>query len=212
MSPRGNNQVCQRHVIDEMKPALFLDRDGIINIDHHYVHRIDDFTFIEGAFALACAAAKESWPVIVVTNQSGIGRGYYDESDFAALTAWMIDRFEAEGAPITAVYHCPYHPQAAILNYRQDHPWRKPRPGMLLAARDAHEIDLSRSILVGDSYSDIAAAEAAGLPIRILVGAGAGEAIPVAPTHRVATTLAASRLVTQLINQVGTASNRGASP
>ena len=91
--------------------ALFLDRDGVINVDRGYVHRPDQFEFVPGIFALARFWTNElRRPIVVVTNQSGIGRGYFDESAYADLTRWMCDRFAAERAAIARVYHCPYHP------------------------------------------------------------------------------------------------------
>src|SRR5262245_21532939 len=104
--------------------ALFLDRDGVINVDHGYVHRIQQFEFIPGIFELARFFVCElQWPVIVVTNQAGIARGYYDEDTYQSLTRWMCDRFSAERAPLTRVYHCPYHPEFGVGEYRLDHPW-----------------------------------------------------------------------------------------
>src|SRR5215831_7078716 len=115
--------------------ALFLDRDGVINVDRGYIHRSDQFEFAPGIFDLARFWTNElQRPIVVVTNQSGIGRGYFDENTYADLTRWMCDRFEAERTAITRVYHCPYHPLDAIGKYRCDHPWRKPKPGMLLQA------------------------------------------------------------------------------
>jgi D-glycero-D-manno-heptose 1,7-bisphosphate phosphatase len=155
-------------------PALFLDRDGVINVDHGHVHRIVDFEFVPGIFDLARFVVRNlGWPIVVVTNQAGIGRGLYDEAAFQALTHWMCERFEAESAPIARVYHCPYHPEHGVGRYRQDHPWRKPNPGMLLQAAKDLELDLARSALVGDRISDIECAHAAGLSLRILVDADA---------------------------------------
>lgn len=153
-----------------MNGALFLDRDGVINADHGYVHRAEDFHWIPGIFDLARWAARRSMPIIVVTNQSGIGRGYYSEDDFQRLTGWMRARFEAESAALTAVYHCPYHPDATIPTYRSDHPWRKPRPGMLLAAIAAQQIDPHQSVMVGDQWTDVAAGQAADIGVVIRVG------------------------------------------
>jgi D-glycero-D-manno-heptose 1,7-bisphosphate phosphatase len=158
-------------------PALFLDRDGVINVDRGYVHRIEDFAFVPGIFDLARFAARElGWPVVVATNQAGIGRGLFDEATFQALTRWMCERFAAEGSPIARVYHCPYHPEHGIGPYRQDHPWRKPKPGMLLQAAADLALDLPRSALVGDKPSDIECAAAAGVGLRILLGGGAATA------------------------------------
>lgn len=154
------------------RPALFLDRDGIINVDHGYVHRSERFEFIPGIFELGRYAANElRWPIIVVTNQAGIGRGLFDETDFQTLTHWMCERFAAEGSPIAKVYHCPYHPEHGIGPYRQDHPWRKPRPGMILQAAADLDLDLPHSAIIGDAMSDIEAGAAAGIALRIRVGA-----------------------------------------
>ncbi len=158
--------------------ALFLDRDGIINIDHDYVHRIEDFHWQEGIFDLTRAAIRQGLTPVVVTNQSGIGRGYYTRTQFDILTDWMCERFAAEAAPITRVYHCPYLPDAALAEYRADHPWRKPKPGMLLAARDDLGLDLARSVMIGDRWGDMQAAQAAGVPLGVIVGARAKEASP----------------------------------
>jgi D-glycero-D-manno-heptose 1,7-bisphosphate phosphatase len=154
-----------------MQPALFLDRDGVINVDKDYVFAIEDFVWQEGIFDLARSAAAAHFAIIVVTNQSGIGRGYYTEKDFDVVTAYMRGRFEGEGVAITAVYHCPYHPDAIVPELRHpDHPWRKPRPGMLLAAREAYDLDLAQSILIGDRASDIEAGRAAGIGTLVYVG------------------------------------------
>lgn len=154
------------------RPALFLDRDGIINVDHGYVHRREQFEFVPGIFDLVRHAAEVGWPVVVVTNQAGIGRGLFDEAAFHDLTRWMCARFAAERAPIARVYHCPYHPEFGLGAYRLDHPWRKPRPGMILQAAADLGLDLPASAMVGDAMTDIAAAAAAGVGLRILVGTG----------------------------------------
>ena len=164
------------------RPALFLDRDGIINVDHGYVHRREQFEFVPGIFELARHAAEVGWPVVVVTNQAGIGRGLFDEAAFRELTRWMCERFAAERAPIARVYHCPYHPEFGLGAYRLDHPWRKPRPGMILQAAADLGLDLPASALVGDAMTDVAAAAAAGIGLRILVGTA--HAQDGAPAHR----------------------------
>ena len=150
--------------------ALFLDRDGVINVDRDYVHRIDAFEFVPGIFELVRFAVHDlRWPVIVTTNQSGIGRGMFDEASYQALTRWMCERFKAEDAPLTRVYHCPYHPLHGIGDYKREHPWRKPNPGMILQAAADFDLDLSTCALVGDSMRDIEAAAAAGIVLRIRV-------------------------------------------
>jgi len=148
--------------------ALFLDRDGVVNHDLGYVHRIDQVCFVDGIFELCRAAATRAMPIVVVTNQAGIGRGYYTEADFARLTAWMRERFAAEGAPLAAVYHCPDHPEHGLGAHRRDSFDRKPNPGMLLRARDTLGLALAASVMVGDSLGDMVAARRAGLPVRCL--------------------------------------------
>jgi D-glycero-D-manno-heptose 1,7-bisphosphate phosphatase len=164
--------------------ALFLDRDGVINEDRGWVHTRDNFVWQNRIFDLARAAADARWPIVVVTNQSGIARGLYTEQAFLQLTNWMCARFASEEAPITRVYHCPYHPDAVIEAYRQHHHWRKPAPGMLLAAAKELDLDLSGSILFGNSWSDLAAAAAAGVERTVLVGQAELPSTVLAPTFR----------------------------
>lgn len=146
-----------------MSRALFLDRDGVINVDHGYVHRIADFEFLPGVFVTARAAIELGYRLIVATNQAGIARGYFGVADFEALTRWMCERFEAEGAPITAVYYCPFHADGRDEWRVADHPDRKPNPGMLLRAMREHALDPRTSVLLGDQPSDVAAARRANL-------------------------------------------------
>ncbi|MBM3560157.1 MAG: HAD-IIIA family hydrolase, partial [Alphaproteobacteria bacterium] len=116
--------------------ALFLDRDGVINRDPGYLHRIEDFVFLDGVFAACRRAWAMGYRLVIVTNQSGIGRGLYDEAAFTSLTEWMCGRFREEGVEIAAVYHDPTHPVAGQGAWRRASPDRKPAPGMLLRARD----------------------------------------------------------------------------
>lgn len=150
--------------------ALFLDRDGVINVDRGYVHRIGDFVWQDGIFRLVAMAHKAGYPVIVITNQSGIGRGLYSAQDFATLNTWMCAAFAHRGTPLARVYHCPHHPEAIDPEYRSTHPWRKPAPGMLLAAGDDLGLDLARSIMIGDQWTDAEAAARAGVGTIVLVG------------------------------------------
>ena len=163
-----------------MTRALFLDRDGVINHEIGYLHRAEDVRFVDGIFALCRAAQGLGYRLIVVTNQSGIARGLYSREDFDALTAWMMARFEEERVHLDAVYYCPYHPEHGVGEYRREHPDRKPGPGMLLRGAAAFDLDLARSILVGDRCSDIAAANAARLGQAFLLAGtepeGEGEA------------------------------------
>lgn len=143
------------------KRALFLDRDGVINIEKGYVYRKEDFEFVEGIFDLVKQANQRNYLVIIVTNQSGIGRGYYDEEDFNILTKWMIKEFIKNKCRIDAVYFCPHHPLFGIGKYRVDSEFRKPKPGMFLQAEKELRIDMSESIVIGDQKSDMQAGEAA---------------------------------------------------
>jgi D-glycero-D-manno-heptose 1,7-bisphosphate phosphatase len=172
------------------RSALFLDRDGVINVDRGYVHRPDQFEFVPGIFELARFTVHElRRPIVVITNQSGIGRGLFDEDAYQSLTRWMCDRFEAEEAPIAKVYHCPYHPQFGIGAYRVDHPWRKPKPGMILQAAADLGLDLTGSAMIGNSLGDMEAAAAAGVGLRICVGTSDGTA-PAGPAHELVANLA----------------------
>lgn len=153
----------------DLIPALFLDRDGVINVDHGYVHRVADFEFMPGIFDLVRCAHTLQMRVVVVTNQAGIGRGLYSEADFAALTQWMCERFADRGAAIHRVYHCPTHPTEALGAYRVDSPMRKPHPGMLLAAGNELGLDLGGSVLVGDKATDMQAGLAAGVGLNLLL-------------------------------------------
>jgi len=150
--------------------ALFLDRDGVINLDHGYVHRKEDFDFIDGIFELVEAAKRASYFVIVVTNQAGIGRGYYTEAEFLRLMDWVSRQFESRGGKIDAVYFCPNHPEHGIGEYKRKSSCRKPAPGMLLQAAIEYDIDLSASILVGDKPSDIIAGFRAGIATLLYYG------------------------------------------
>lgn len=148
--------------------ALFLDRDGVINIDHGYVHQKENFNFIDGIFDLVKMANKHHFKVIVVTNQAGIARGLYSEDNFNVLTEWMISEFNKNNAYIDKVYFSPYHPTEGRGNYKQDHISRKPKPGMLLNSKEDFDIDFSRSMLIGDKYSDIQSGMSVGMGLNLL--------------------------------------------
>jgi D-glycero-D-manno-heptose 1,7-bisphosphate phosphatase len=150
------------------RPALFLDRDGVINIDYGYVYKKDDFIFNEGIFNLVEKANSFGYKVIVVTNQAGIGRGYYSEKQFNALTDWMMLEFKKNNAHIDAVYHCSCHPVHGIGEYKRSSYLRKPNPGMLLQASNDFNLILRNSILVGDKLSDVEAGIRAGLSMCYL--------------------------------------------
>ena len=150
-------------------PALFLDRDGVINIDKHYVHKQEDCEFIAGIFDLVRSANRSGYKVFVVTNQAGIARGYYTEQQFLDFSDWMRQQFLAHDAHIDAIYFCPHHPQHGQGRYLQACSCRKPAPGMLQQAQAEYALDLRRSVMIGDNLSDMAAAQAAGIPSRYLL-------------------------------------------
>ena len=147
-----------------LRPCLFLDRDGVLNEDHGYVHRWADFRWIDGAKDAIARFNAAGWLVIVVTNQSGIGRGYYAEAEMHALHAAMAQDLAKAGARIDAIYHAPHHPEATVEALRHpDPPDRKPNPGMILKAMAEWPIDPARSVLVGDKPHDLVAASRAGV-------------------------------------------------
>ena len=145
------------------QPALFLDRDGIINEEVGYLSRPEDVRWVEGIFSLIRTARGLGYRVVVVTNQSGIARGFYSTADFDALMQWMKVEVQAQGGDIDAVYHCPYHPVHGLGEWKREHGDRKPGDGMLRRAARELSLDLSHSVLVGDRCSDITAANSAGL-------------------------------------------------
>ncbi|MFL6797443.1 MAG: D-glycero-alpha-D-manno-heptose-1,7-bisphosphate 7-phosphatase [Xanthobacteraceae bacterium] len=175
--------------VEWRRAALILDRDGVINVDHGYVHRADQFELVAGILELTRFWAHElAAPIVVVSNQSGIGRGYFDERAYADLTHFMHERFAADGVSIARVYHCPYHPEHGIGRYRAEHPWRKPNPGMILEAAKDLDLDLANSVMIGDQESDMAAAAAAGVGLRILLR-DAGDRPATSAAHRTVTDL-----------------------
>ena len=149
--------------------ALFLDRDGVINLDHGYVSRVEDFQFIDGIFELSRAAISKGYVICVITNQAGIGRGFYSVSNFKTLTDWMCKRFSAEGDSISKVYFSPYHPVHGLGIYKKDDFSRKPHPGMLIEAEADFDLRMSDCVLVGDKATDIQAGRPAGVGMNILL-------------------------------------------
>lgn len=148
--------------------ALFLDRDGVINKDYGYVHKIEDFHFIEGIYDLTKEAVNKGYLIFVITNQAGIGRGFYSLNDFNLLTNWMCQQFLSKGIMLSKVYYSPYHPTHGIGNYKQDHEFRKPNPGMIKKAAEEFYVDLSKSVLIGDKLTDIQAGKNAGIGTNII--------------------------------------------
>ena len=153
-------------------PALFLDRDGVINREKEYVHRIEDFEFLDGVFDACRKARTLGYKLVIITNQAGIARGFYSEEDFHGLNRWMLDQFETKGIPIDGVYFCPHHATAGIGEYRKACVCRKPEPGMILQAAADLDIDLPASVIVGDKVGDVEASARAGVGTSLLVRSG----------------------------------------
>ena len=143
--------------------AIFFDRDGTLNVDVHYLHEPEKFIWVEGAVDAIRWANEQDYLVIVVTNQSGIARGYYDEAAVHRLHEWMNEELAQHRAHIDDFYYCPHHTEGNIPAYTKSCDCRKPAPGMLLRAIAEHDIDPSASFLFGDSENDVAAAEKAGV-------------------------------------------------
>ncbi len=152
------------------RPALFLDRDGVINVDHGYVGSVERFTFIPGALAAIRAATDAGWHVFIVTNQSGVARGYYDEAAVQTLHTWLAEQVRQACGTIDDIRYCPTHPEGVVAAYTRVSDWRKPAPGMILDLLQAWELDPSTCLLVGDQPTDIAAATAAGLTGHLFTG------------------------------------------
>ena len=146
-----------------MKKALFLDRDGIINKDYGYVYKIEDFKFNEDIFDVVKYFKDRDYLVIVVTNQSGIARGYYTENDFKKLTTYMLNKFKEKNLKIDAIYHCSHSPNEACS-------CRKPNTKMIIDAKEEFNIDLKNSIMVGDKQSDINLGINANIKTTVAIG------------------------------------------
>lgn len=145
------------------RPAVFFDRDGVLNLDTGYTHRIDDLRLIDGAAAAVRRFNDAGWWVFVVTNQSGVARGYYDEAAVHRFNAALQAALDTGGAHVDAFYHCPHHPDGAVAAYACVCNCRKPATGMIDRAIADWPVDVTRSILIGDRDTDLQAADAAGL-------------------------------------------------
>ena len=150
-------------ISDSHQKALFIDRDGIINVDHGYVSTIDDFEFTKGVFAFLKLFRDAGYRLFVVTNQSGIGRGFYSESDFHILTQWMLQRLKEKGVRIEKVLYCPHTPEDSCH-------CRKPDIGMIEEALREYSLDLKHSWMIGDKQSDMELAGNAGIGNSIYIG------------------------------------------
>lgn len=147
-----------------MIKALFLDRDGVINIDKVHVYRVEDFEFSPGIFDLCKEYASQGFSIFVITNQAGIAKGLYTTEDFLRITGWMTEEFRKRGIEIAKVYYCPHFPDIS-----GPCSCRKPAPGMILKAREEFDIDLSQSVLIGDKESDLESGRRAGIPESNLI-------------------------------------------
>lgn len=152
------------------RKALFMDRDGVLNIDNGYVGSLDRFEWVDGALDAIRYATQAGWHVFIVTNQSGVARGLFNEAAVRALLDWVGDEARRIGGTIDDWRYCPFHPDAAFEWYRRAHSWRKPLPGMLLDLMDAWMVDPSRALMIGDQRTDMDAAAAAGVPGRLFRG------------------------------------------
>jgi D-glycero-D-manno-heptose 1,7-bisphosphate phosphatase len=180
-----------------MRRGLILDRDGVVNHDPGYLHRVEECRFIDGIFDMTRSFGEAQFAIVIATNQSGIGRGLYSEDDFQHLMNWMKREFARHGVTLAGIYHCPFHPTEGIGPYRRDSDCRKPRPGMLLRAAADLELDLAASWCVGDKASDIEAGKAAGVGTLVRLN-GACQASSWVDDHWVVPDLAS---VTQLLRR-----------
>ena len=164
--------------------TIFLDRDGVINKDINYLHKIDDFEFIDGIFDVCLYFQSLGYKIIIITNQSGISRGYYSHSDYQKVTQWMLDQFKYKNINILDVFHCPHGPDSTC-------DCRKPKPGMFLKAKDKHNTDMEKSWLIGDNEIDVISANEAGIENTVLVRSG----------HRIDESISKARFILDSIQQ-----------
>ena len=168
--------------------ALFLDRDGVVNVEVGYLHRPEEVRFVDGIVPLCRTAAALGYRLIVVTNQAGIARGFYTEADFHALMDFIRQELRIQGVELDAVYFCPYHPEHGVGAYKREHEDRKPGTGMLRRGAREFDIDLTQSVMIGDRCSDIAAANSAGLRQAFLISGTEAHSCPgnYQPVHTLA--------------------------
>lgn len=139
--------------------AVFLDRDGVINQDHGYVYKKEEFDFIPGSLKAMKLLSELNFRIIIITNQAGIARGYYNEQDLLALNNWLHDIFQSNQIDLLKIYYCPHHPEFQ----KNECSCRKPKPGMIIKATEEFNIDIENSLLVGDKLSDIECGRSAGI-------------------------------------------------
>ena len=164
--------------------TIFLDRDGVINKEVNYLHKLDDFEFIDGIFKTCLYFQNLGYKIIIITNQSGISRGYYTESDYQKLTQWMLEQFQYKNVNILDVFHCPHGPDSTC-------DCRKPKPGMFLKAQAKYNINMEDSWMIGDMEADVKAANSAGILNTILVRSG----------HKIDESISSARFILDSIQQ-----------
>jgi len=147
------------------KKVIFLDRDGVVNHEVGYLHKVEDFKFIDGVFDACQYFQSLGYQIVIVTNQSGIARGYYGEQEFHMVNNWMLEQFENNGIEILDVFFCQHGPE-------DNCDCRKPKPGMFLQAQDTQGVDMGQSWMIGDKEADIQAANTAGIKNTVLVKSG----------------------------------------
>lgn len=152
------------------RPAVFFDRDGVLNVDSEYAFEIDKFVWIDGAIEAVKAVNDAGYFAFVITNQSGVARGFYRETDVHVLHDWMASQLAARGAHIDAFEYCPFHPDGTIEPYRRASDRRKPEPGMIVDLLNRFPVDVAKSFVIGDKPSDMDAAHAAGLAGHLFQG------------------------------------------
>ncbi len=150
--------------------AVFLDRDGVLNVDVDYLYKIEDLQWVEGAREALAYLHKKGYQLFVVTNQSGIARGYYTVEDMEKLHQYMQSQMQEYGVQIEKFYYCPHHEEGKVAEYAVDCSCRKPKPGMLLQAMAEYAVDKEQSFLIGDSKRDVEAAQAAGIKGYLFTG------------------------------------------